>query len=489
MMRPRNDWIALPGSQQVFLMSPVFETIYEGTRGNGKTETLLMDFAQHCGQGFGIHWRGILFRQTYKQLTDVVAKSKRWFKTFWPTARFIGGGDFCWKFPDGEELLLRQMRVPDDYWNYHGHEYPWIGFEELTNWPTPECYESMMSCSRSAFPGMPRKYRATCNPFGVGHNWVKARVIDPAPLDVEVTDEGGTRYKMRMGSGKVIHTIDAKGRKSPPRVAIHGHVLENKPLLAADPEYISKLRAITSRPKKRAWLHGDWNIVAGGMFDDVWDEDTNVIEPFIVPPTWRIIRAFDWGSSKPFSVGWWAIADGTPAYYKDGSTFSCAKGSLVRIGEWYGWNGEPNVGITMLAAKIGAGIAEREVGMKIRGRVQPGPADSMIFDVREGKTIAGEMEIGDPEIGGAEFVPANKGPGSRINGWELMRGLVANAQDREDPALFVFRANAQFLRTVPYAPRDDENMDDVDTDYEDHILDESRYVVLHEHKEATQRDM
>ena len=126
-------WKPLPGSQTRFLTCPVFEALLEGTRGGGKTDALLMSFAQYCGRGFGEHWRGALFRLTYPQLADVVAKSKRWFYSIFPGARF-NESDYRWTWPTGEILYFRYGATEDDYWNYHGHEYPWLGFEELTNW-------------------------------------------------------------------------------------------------------------------------------------------------------------------------------------------------------------------------------------------------------------------------------------------------------------------------------------------------------------------
>ena len=182
-MAERAIWAPQPGSQQFFVQCPFWEALYEGTRGPGKTQGLLMDFGQHVGQGYGANWRGVLFRETYPQLADVVAKSKKLFYQVFPGAKF-NASDYTWHFPDGEDLLLRHMSKEDDYWNYHGHEYPWIGWEELTNWASPACYEAMKSCSRSSHPGMPRKYRSNCNPYGVGHNWVKAFWIDPAPAGV-----------------------------------------------------------------------------------------------------------------------------------------------------------------------------------------------------------------------------------------------------------------------------------------------------------------
>ena len=69
-------WAPLPGAQFQFLTCPIYEALMHGTRGGGKTDTLLMSFAQHTGKGFGQHWRGVLFRLTYPQLADVVAKSQ-----------------------------------------------------------------------------------------------------------------------------------------------------------------------------------------------------------------------------------------------------------------------------------------------------------------------------------------------------------------------------------------------------------------------------
>ena len=120
-------WAPHPGSQVQFLTCPIFECLLEGTRGGGKTAALLMSFAQYVGRGFGSAWRGVLFRETYPQLADVATKSKQWFKLFFPGAKF-NESTYTWKFPDGEELLLRQGVKEDDYWDYHGHEYPWLGF-------------------------------------------------------------------------------------------------------------------------------------------------------------------------------------------------------------------------------------------------------------------------------------------------------------------------------------------------------------------------
>jgi len=447
-------WKPQEGSQYVFLTCPIYEVLYEGTRGPGKTDALLMDFAQDCGKGFGPAWRGILFRESYPQLTDIIAKTKKWFYAFFPQAKY-NGGDHTWTWPDGEQLLLRFIDSEDDYWNYHGHEFPWIAFEELTNWPTDVCYDVMKGCNRSSTQGMPRKYRATANPYGPGHNWVKAYFIDPAPAGKVISDEKGL------------------GRD---RVRIHGSIFENKVLLKADPDYLRTLQTIKDPNRRKAWLGGSWDITAGGALDDLWDERYHFIPPFAISRSWKVDRSFDWGSSRPFSVGWWAESDGTEIQIKrngDLITKSYPAGSIFRIAEWYGWNGTADKGCKMLSANIAVGIKKIETNFAFE--VKPGPADNSIFDAQEGTSIADEMARQ-----GIKWTKSDKRPGSRIAGLERLRTfLEASAKDQPElPGLYIFNTCSHFKRTVPVLPRDKRKFDDVDTSTEDHVYDETRYRLM-----------
>ena len=58
---------------------------------------------------------------------------------------------------------------------------------------------------------------------------------------------------------------------------------------------------------------------------------------------------------------------------------------------------------------------------------------------------------------------ANKGPGSRAQGWEKMREhfVAAKQNPMEKPGLIVFDSCRQFIRTVPTLLRDDKKPDDV----------------------------
>lgn len=459
-------WAPHPGSQQRFLSCPVFETLLAGNRGGGKTDALLMDYAQYIGKGYGEAWRGIIFRETYPNLQDVIAKSNKWFRKIFPDATY-NESKHVWTFKDGEKLYFRHARTKQDYWNYHGHEYPFVGWEELTNWIDLELYEMMFSVCRSSFKDIPRHYRATCNPFGKGHNAVKHRFIDQAPPE------------------KVI--IDEKSGKE--RVHIKSSYQENKHLLENDPDYITTLNNITDENKRKAWIEGAWDINAGGIYDDVWDRNIHVIKPFDIPESWEIDRIFDWGSSRPFVVGWTAESNGESCLI-DGRETHFPAGTVFIINELYGWNGQANKGCKWSARKVGEEIFNTEFNKDWGDRVDAGCADSSIFDKislrDEAESIHDNLCLGyNGNTEGAYedqlFIRSDKSPGSIARGVEVTRNyLEASLKIRdglpmEEKGLFVFDHCVHFIRTVPTLPRSDKNPEVYDSDAEDHWADTLRY--------------
>lgn len=480
-------WFPQPGSQDAFLRCPVFEALLTGNRGGGKTDTLLMDFAQHVGRGYGGEWRGILFRRTYPELDDVVNKSRKWFKEIWPAdgpnpAEF-NVQKMTWTWKSGEMLIFRHMSKESDYWSYHGHAYPWIGWEEITTWADSGCYTRMFSCCRSSHPAVAKiaRIRSTTNPYGSGHFWVKRRFRLPIhPKDALV--------------GPVIRDSKNKaGDIEPPRVAIRSSLAENKILLIADPGYVQRIKsAARNEAELAAWIDGSWDITCGGMFDDLWDMNTHIIPdiPYkkFVEAKWKLNRAYDHGQSRPFSVGWWAESTGTPIEY-NGQEYGTVEGDLILIDEWYGCEeGEDNEGIHMPASQIAEGILEREADMGLKGYIKRGPADSQIFARDDGQTsVAGAMKKQ-----GVFWDPADKSSGSRIQGWQTMReyltgALGADDGTRSEPGLFVCKRNRHWLRTVPALPRDDKNLDDVNTKVEDHAGDMTRYRMRWTRKAVSSR--
>ncbi len=284
--------------------------------------------------------------------------------------------------------------------------------------------------------------------------------------------------------------VDHDGIREPNRLAIHSVIDENKILLDADPAYKDRIAAAAQNPSERAaWLDGSWDIVAGGMFDDIWIKYMKniIIPPFLLPKSWKITRSFDWGSSKPFSVGWWVESDGADIDLLSGKTKATVPGDLFRIGEWYGCEDStqrPNVGVHMNATDIAKGILEREQDNGWTGRVEGGVADSSIFDDENDNCISEQMEDE-----GVVWDRADKRGGSRVQGWQLMRTrLEATAPGeggpREYPGLFVVNCCNDFIRTIPVLPRKETNLDDVNSDAEDHIGDETRYRLRYESNEV-----
>lgn len=514
---PSIVWKPLPGSQTLAMSCPAHIILYHGSRGPGKTDAQLMRFRRHVGQGFGRHWRGVIFDREYKNLDDLVAKSMRWFPEFKDGARFLSSkSDYKWVWKTGEELMFRAVKKEQDYWSYHGQEFPFIGWNELTKYPTDGLFEMMMSCNRSSYrpedfpqtidgdifnktgqivfvengtrngivhlgPEIPLETFATCNPYGAGHNWVKKRFINAAPM--------GRIQK------KIVNVFNPKTKEKEDFVTTQTHIFGSfKENIYLSPKYIAELSSMKDLNKRKAWLGGSWDVVAGGMFDDVWETTVHVVKPFAIPPTWRIDRAFDWGSSKPFSVGWFIRSDGSDFYDGNGKLCSSVRGDVYRYAEWYGSTGKPNQGLQLLATQIAQGIIERELAMGIHGRVHPGPADGSIFDVQNGNSIAVDMQkpvrIGGKQYPGVQWGRADKSSGSRIHGWEKLRTFLENAKPnktgvREHPGFFVFNTCKDCIDLLPVLPRDEVHTDDVDTEAEDHIGDEVRYRILNEGTGAT----
>lgn len=479
-------WKPLPGSQELALACPAHVILYEGTRGPGKTDAQLMAFRKNVGVGYGRFWRGVIFDREYKNLDDLVSKSLRWFPNLaGPKPRFLSStSDYKWVWETGEELLFRQVKRDADYWNYHGQEFPFIGWNELAKYAMPTLFDAMFSCNRSSFrpedfpiitpgnpeprylPDIPLVCFATTNPYGPGHNWVKDRFIDAAEPGQLIRKEYNVfnpRTQMRQDLVKY-------------HVRIFGSYKEN---IYLSPEYVAELESIRDPNKRKAWLWGDWDIVAGGAFDDVWNPVVHKPPRFRVPHSWRVDRSFDWGSTHPFSVGWWAEANGEEATLLDGTTWCPPPGTLIRIHEWYGSSGEANEGLKMGAKKIAQGIRERETALLeqkwIAREVAPGPADNQIRNVNERDTDTIEKMMADE---GIHWESSDKGPGSRKIGLQLARDRLEASVDGVGPGLYCMEHCRAFLKYIPTLPRDEEDMDDVDTDAEDHIWDDTRYRVL-----------
>ena len=207
----------------------VQELLFGGARGGGKSDFLLGDFTR--GVELGVEWRGFLFRRTYPELEELISRSKLMYPENFPGCEFREGSK-TWHFPSGATLRMRYLEREADASRYQGHQYSWIGWDELTQWASDAAYKMLMACLRG--PVQNKRIRASANPGGRGHLWVKDRFIDPAPGGYTLIDDG-------MGE----------------RMFIPSRVQDNQILLAGDPGYIDRLKLVGSAELVRAWLEGD----------------------------------------------------------------------------------------------------------------------------------------------------------------------------------------------------------------------------------------
>ena len=452
--------------QRTAITSPATELLYGGAAAGGKSHLLRVAAIFWCLLVPGI--QVYIFRREFPDLYKNHMEGPGAFPVLLADLILRGLARIAYgknqiRFANGSVIHLCHCQYEKDVQGYLGAEIHILMIDELTQW-TRKMYTFLRARVRLGglkIPAwlkgqLPRVLNGT-NPGGIGHNWVKADFVSIAP-ELALTE-------MPKKEGGML------------RQYVPALLEDNPTMLENDPDYEAKLEGIGDPALVRAMRRGDWDIVSGGMFDDVWDAKVHVVKPFQIPDSWWIDRAFDWGSSKPFSVGWWAESDGTALpgqrHYP--------RGTLFRIAEWYGWNGQPNEGSKMLAVEIADGIKARE--QAAGWQVASGPADSSIFDVENGNCIADDMEKR-----GIYWERADKSPGSRKNGWEKLRQLLKASltAPQEEPGLYVFNTCVHFIRTVPVLTRDPIKTDDIDTKAEEHVADETRYRVTAPRREWRQ---
>jgi hypothetical protein len=445
---PQNViWSPQP-KQTVFLRRNEYECLYGGAAGGGKSDAAVMLplYWIHIP-----HFKALILRKTYPQLSELIDKSRNYYPRAFPKARY-NQTEHRWRFPSGAIIDFGSMQHAKDKENYRGKQYDLIIFDELTHFTWDE-YSFMFSRNRPSGPGTFIGMRATTNPGGIGHGWVKDRFISAALPMTPIED----MYNIIKPDGS---TVQIKRK----RIFVPANVYDNPALLSNDPNYLANL-AMMPEAERNAQLYGSWDSFDGQVFRE-WKNDpdhyddqrwTHVIKPFKIPAQWKIYRGFDFGYAKPFSVGWYAVDH---------------DGRIFRIAEYYGCTGTPNVGVQMNPAEIAAEIKRIEAqNENLKGRKIIGIADPSIFDSSRGESIAAMMERSP------NFVYWTGGDNERLPG--KMQYHYRLAFDKEGvPMFYCFNTCKHFIRTLPTLVYDDKHVEDIDTEQEDHIYDECRYVLM-----------
>lgn len=436
-------WQPLP-RQQRFMESWQDEVLYGGAAGGGKSEALVVEALRQADKAA---YKGLILRKTFTQMGELIDKSMSYYPRAFPGCRYNSSAH-TWTFPSGARIRFGHLQHETDKLQYQGQAFDFIAFDELTHFQQSE-YMYLMSRNRPNAPGMRCYIRASANPGGIGHGWVKSRFVDAAQPEKTIWE----KVKIKMSDGSEI-------KRWMSRCFIPAKVTDNPILMENDPRYIVRLASMPYA-ERQGLLYGDWNSFSGQVFLE-WRDDpehyldrrwTHVIEPFRIPSWWTVYRTLDWGYARPFSVGWWAV---------DGD------GVLYRIGELYGCTAEPNTGVKWTVERLMSEIAKHEEeSEQLRGRRIIGIADPAIWQEDGGPSIA---SVADKYR--LDFEPADN---SRIPGKMQMHYRMAFDEDGY-PRMYVFNTCRAFIRTVPTLVYSTVKVEDVDTSQEDHVYDEARYM-------------
>jgi hypothetical protein len=441
--------------QGEILRSPATEILYGGAAGGGKSHLMraLAILWAYAVPGLQVY----MFRRISDDLTKNHVEGPKGFRALlseWVAAGLVEivETEIRFKF-NGSKIYLCHCHEDKDRFKYQGAEIHVLLMDELTHF-TEVVYRYLRS--RVRMVGMKDKFPeevrsrfpriiAASNPGNVGHAWVKRAFIDGhAP-------------------GEMWRTPDEEGGML--RQYVPARLSDNPSMAEDDPSYRAKLRGLGSPALVRAMEEGDWNVIDGAYFSE-FSVERHVLKPFEIPEHWMRFRSFDWGSFRPFSVGWWAIA--SEDHPTDGRVIP--KGAMIRYREWYGAR-EPNVGLKLDAPAVAAGILARSGKPDLDGR----PTEPVSYTVADPACF---IQNGGPSIAEAmakSGVVMRPGDNKRIPGWQQMRDRM---EGLEAPMFYVFETCRDFIRTVPALMHDEHKPEDMDSDGEDHAADDARYACM-----------
>lgn len=427
-----------PGPQTDFLSAPEQEVLYGGAGGGGKSFAMVADPFRYVNNP---NFKGLLVRRTNDELRELISTSKRLYLGADKRNQFLER-DKTWIFPSGATLWMSYLESDDDVQRYQGQAFSWIGFDELTQWSSPFAWNYMRSRLRTTTTsGLKLYQRATTNPGGPGHAWVKKMFVDPAPVNTAfwATDpDTGETLTWPKGHSK-------EGQPLFKRRFIPATLFDN-PYLAEDGLYEANLLSLPEHQRKQL-LYGDWDVNEGAAFTE-FNRNIHVIEPFDIPASWPRFRAADYGYGSYTGVLWFAVApDEQLIVYRELFVSKVTAWDLADI------------------------ILEIEQDDKIRY----GVLDSSLWHNRgdRGPSLAEQMISK-----GCRWRPSDRSKGSRVAGKnEIHRRLQVDEYTGE-PRMVFFNTCKNLIAQLPALPLDKNNPEDVDTSSEDHLYDALRYGVM-----------
>jgi hypothetical protein len=448
--------LSLHATQGVALETEATEVLYGGAAGGGKSHLMRAAAVMWCGMIPGL--QVYLFRRLRDDLVKNHVEGPQGLRLLlapWVLGGLVDIVEDEIRFWNGSKIYLCHCKDEKDRFKYLGAEIHVLLIDELTTF-TDVIYRFLRSRVRMAGISVPEALRGRfprilcgSNPGNVGHQWVKAAFID-------ARDKLAIERMPSSEGGMLRQYIPAKLRDNP----------------SVEPgEYSAKLEGLGNEALVRAMLDGDWNVVTGAFFPE-FSTQKHVVEPRSLPAYWHRFRSFDWGSARPFSVGWWAVSDGELPEFP--------RGALIRYREWYGAQKAPdgttipNTGLRLTAEEVADGILERERPDAYGNRVMSGVADPSIFAENGGPSIGDRMAARKCFFRAADNTRVSQA--GAISGWDQVRARLKG--DGERPAIYFFSTCRDAIRTIPTLQHDEGRPEDIDTESEDHAGDDTRYACL-----------
>lgn len=432
--------------QKEFMLDHHKHVAFGGSRGGGKSFAVREKAIILCCKWPGI--KCMIVRKTYPELiANHVDPMKAMLRvgTQDAIARY-NASEKEMRFVNGSKILFRYCNSESDVDRYQGTEVDILFLDEATQLSEAQI-KKLTACVRGT-NGYPKRIYYTCNPGGQSHGFIKRLFIDRKFEEGEDPDE----YSF-----------------------IASSLFDNKILMATNPDYLKQLEALP--PKLRdAWLYGRWDVFQGAYFEEFRETPdpqachdagitveeaavshrwTHVIEPFDIPKEWKIYRSYDWGYGKPFSCAWWA---------------QDYEGCLYRILELYGCTNTPNEGVRWSNKQQFDRILEIEMEHPwLKGKRIQGVADPSIWDGSHGISAAEEAE--------KHQLWFDKGVNDRIPGWMQVRERM-KFDSNGFAMMYFFNTCKAIIRCMPLMMYDEHKPEDLDTELEDHCLDDCRYMCM-----------
>lgn len=416
------------------------EVLYGGAKRGGKSHALVMEALV-----YGLEHKGALiylFRETFDELeANLIMK----FKMYAPKQIYsYAETKHIATLYNGSMIYFRFISSDADADTYQGRDMDWVGVDELTR-HTERTIKILLSCLNSP-KGFPTYFRATSNPGGIGHTWVKKRYITSTQYGKKQTT---IALKRRDGS-IYYHTISF----------IPANVYDNDVVMENDPEYASRLEDLPEI-EKQMFLHGNWDIFAGQYFSE-FEYEVHTCEPFEIPSWWQRFISLDYGLDCTAPL-WWAVdGQGRCYIYKEMAVSDLIYSQAVE---------------SILELNTVEKIENNEV-VKYQEKYEYIVASPDLW-ARTHDTGETGFEIMS-RLGLRGIIPAIN---SRIMGWRTLKQYLTPFTDENEnkrAKLTIFRNCPKLIENLTQLQHDDKNYDDVSSKNHDisHLPESLRYGIM-----------